>query len=152
MGLGLLNAANQPAGRELLKRAAESGLVILNVGVESVDKSGLVQSEAWWKLGAGSAESYDLEKTRQIRIFFGGGKEMEQKHHLFTLPKPLTPKEIWDRLWVSGWGYNALSQTYKGQIYTMRKVVPPRHQYHLRFYKNGDVSGHFEVDNLQFPL
>ena len=34
----------------------------------------------------------------------------------------------------------------------MRKVVPPRHQYHLRFYKNGDVSGHFEVGNLQFPL
>jgi len=34
----------------------------------------------------------------------------------------------------------------------MRKVVPPRHQYYLRFYKNGDVSGHFEVGNLQFPL
>ena len=90
--------------------------------------------------------------TRQIRIFFGGGKEIEQKHYLFTLPKPLTPEEIWQKLWLFGWGYNALSQTYKGQIYTMRRVVPPRHQYHLRFYKNGDVSGHFEVDNLQFPL
>ena len=90
--------------------------------------------------------------TRQIRIFFGGGKEMEQKHYLFTLPRLLTPVEIWDKLWPSGWGYNTFSQTYKGQIYTMRKVVSPRHQYHLRFYKNGDVSGHFEVDNLQFPL
>jgi hypothetical protein len=90
--------------------------------------------------------------TRQIRIFFGGGKEMEKKHYLFTLPKPMTPEQIWEKLWFSGWGYNALSQTYKGQIYTMRKVVPPRHQYHLRFYKNRDVSGHFEVDNLQFPL
>ena len=90
--------------------------------------------------------------TRQIRIFLGGGKEMEKKHYLFTLPKPLTPEEIWGKLWVSGWGYNSLSQTYKRQIYTMRKPVPPRHQYHIRFYKNGDVSGHFEVDNLQFPL
>ena len=90
--------------------------------------------------------------TRQIRIFFGGGKEMEQKHYLFTLSKLLTPVEIWGKLWPSGWGYNTLSHTYKGQIYTMRKVVSPRHQYHLRFYKNGDVSGHFEVDNLQFPL
>ncbi|GAI64112.1 unnamed protein product, partial [marine sediment metagenome] len=90
--------------------------------------------------------------TRQIRIFFGGGREIEQKHYLFTLPKPLTPKEIWQKLWLFGWGYNALSQTYKGQIYTMRRVVPTRHQYHLRFYKNGGVSGHFEVDNLQFPL
>ncbi len=90
--------------------------------------------------------------TRQIRIFFGGGKEIEQKHYLFTLSKPLTPREIWNKLWSSGWGYNTLSHTYKGQIYTMRKVISPRYQYHLRFYKNGDVSGHFEVDNLQFPL
>ena len=90
--------------------------------------------------------------TRQIRIFFGGGKEMEQKHYLFTLSKPLTPREIWNKLWSSGWGYNTLSHTYKGQIYTMRKVISPRYQYHLRFYRNGDVSGHFEVDNLQFPL
>jgi hypothetical protein len=90
--------------------------------------------------------------TRQIRIFFGGGKEMEKKHYLFTLSKPLTPKEIWDRLWTSGWGYNYMSTTYRGQIYTMRKFVATRHQYHLRFYKNGDVSGHFEVNNLQFPL
>jgi len=96
---------------------------------------------------------YKLERlTRRIRIFFGGGKEMEQKHYLFTLPKPLTPKEIWNKLWVSGWGYNTLSHTYKGQIYTLRKVVSPRHQYHLRFYKNGNVSGHFEVDNLRFPM
>ena len=77
---------------------------------------------------------------------------MEKKHYLFTLPKPLSAEEVWSRLWVSGWGYNVLSTTYRGQIYTMRKVVPPRHQYHLRFYKNGNVSGHFEVDNLQFPL
>jgi len=88
----------------------------------------------------------------QISIFFGGGKEMEEKHYLFTLQKPLTPEEIWQKLWDSGWGYNVLSTTYRKQIYTMRKLVPPRHQYHIRFYKNGNVSGHFEVDNIQFPL
>jgi len=54
--------------------------------------------------------------TRQIRIFLGGGKEMEKKHYLFTLPKRLTPEEIWKKLWASGWGYNALSKTYKGQF------------------------------------
>ena len=96
---------------------------------------------------------YNLVRwTRQIRIFFGGGKEVEQGHYLFTLEKTLTPKEIWEKLWAAGWGYNYLSITYKKQIYTMRKLVPPRHQYHIRFYKNGDVSGHFEVDNIQFPL
>ena len=103
-------------------------------------------------MGVGMLRYNLVRWTRQIRIFFGGGKEMEQKHYLFTLPNPLTPEEIWERLWISGWGYNSLSQTYKGQIYTMRKLAPPRHQYHIRFYKNGNVSGHFEVDNLQFPL
>ena len=96
---------------------------------------------------------YNLVRwTRQIRIFFGGGKEMEEKHYLFTLHKPLKPQEIWDKLWDSGWGYNVLSTTYRKQIYTMRKLLPPRHQYHIRFYKDGKVSGHFEVDNIQFPL
>ena len=108
--------------------------------------------QAQSNLGIGRLRYTLVRWTRQIQIFFGGGKEMEKKHYLFTLPKPLTAEEVWSRLWVSGWGYNVLSTTYRGQIYTMRKVVPPRHQYHLRFYKNGDVSGHFEVDNLQFPL
>jgi len=49
----------------VLKRAANSGLVMLNVGVESVDEGGLEQSGTWRKLGAANAESYSLEKTRQ---------------------------------------------------------------------------------------
>ena len=65
MAFGSLNAINQPNGREVLKRAADSGLIVLMVGVESVDEGGLEQSGAWRKLGAASAESYSLEKTRQ---------------------------------------------------------------------------------------
>lgn len=90
--------------------------------------------------------------TRQLRIWLGGGKLMEAKHYLFTLPVPLTPEEIWERLWPQGWGYNTMSHTYRSQIFTVRKLVPPRHQYHLRFYKDGKVSGHYEVDCIQFPL
>lgn len=90
--------------------------------------------------------------TRQLRVFFGGGKSREAKHYMFTLAEPLTLKQIWERLWEHGWGYNVMSTTYRGQIFTVRKLVPPRHQYHLRFYKNGDVSGHFEVDPVQFTL
>jgi radical SAM superfamily enzyme YgiQ (UPF0313 family) len=65
MAFGSLNAINQPNGREVLKNAADSGLIVLMVGVESVDKGGLEQSGAWRKLGAANAESYSLEKTRQ---------------------------------------------------------------------------------------
>ncbi|KKN87086.1 hypothetical protein LCGC14_0263560 [marine sediment metagenome] len=90
--------------------------------------------------------------TRQLRIWLGGRKQMEEKHYMFTLPRPLTPEEIWGRLWKHGWGYNTISHAFGGQIFTARKLVPPRHQFHLRFYKNGDVSGHFEVDPVQFLL
>jgi len=93
-----------------------------------------------------------IKATRRLRILFGGYKSMERKHYLFTLHKVLTPREISQRLWKHAWGYNALSTTYRGQIFTVRKVVPPRYQYHLRFYKEGAVSGHFEVDPIQFPL
>ena len=65
MAFGSLNAINQPNGREVLKRAADSGLMALMVGVESVDEGGLEQSGAWRKLGAANAKSYSLEKTRQ---------------------------------------------------------------------------------------
>jgi len=65
MAFGSLNAINQPNGREVLKRAADSGLIMLMVGVESVDEGGLEQSGAWRKLGAANAESYSLGKTRQ---------------------------------------------------------------------------------------
>lgn len=90
--------------------------------------------------------------TRQLRIWLGGRKEMEAKHYLFTLPKPLTRSALEEKLWPHGWGYNVLSHTYKGQIFTTRKLAEPHYQYHLRFYENGDVSGHFEVDHGIFPL
>lgn len=77
---------------------------------------------------------------------------MEAKHYLFTLPEPLTPEQIWDRLWPHGWGYNTLSHTYRHQVFTVRQLDPPRHQWHLRFYKDGAVSGHYEVDCIKFPL
>lgn len=89
--------------------------------------------------------------TRQIRIWLGGGKDREVKHFMFTLPL-ITPEEVWEKLWPHDWGYNTMSHTYRGQIFTVRKVVPPQHQYHLRFYDNGDVTGHYETDPFIFAL
>jgi len=65
MAFGSLNAISQPNGREVLKRAADSGLMALMIGVESVDEGGLEQSGAWRKLGSANAKSHSLEKTRQ---------------------------------------------------------------------------------------
>ena len=43
--------------------------------------------------------------------------------------------------------YNVFSTSYKGQIYTVRKLLDLDHQIHLRFYKGipMKVTGHYEL-------
>lgn len=93
-----------------------------------------------------------IKATRRLRILFGGFSEMEEGHKLFQLPKPLTPEQIAGRLMPSHYYYNALSTTYKKQVYTVRKLVDLNHQYHLRFYSDGWVSGHYELRPDSHPL
>lgn len=93
-----------------------------------------------------------VKLTRAIRIFFGGYKAMEEKHKLFELPYPFTPKEIYFRLIPHCYQYNTLSTTYKKQIFTVRKLVDFIHQIHLRFYSDGWVSGHYELQPDMFPM
>ncbi len=89
--------------------------------------------------------------SRAIRIFFGGYKGMEEKHKLFRLPKLLTPREIYKKLLGDGYQYNAMSTTYRKQIFTVRKLTDLDHQIHLRFYSDGWVSGHSELQPEQWP-
>ena len=93
-----------------------------------------------------------IKFTRAIRIFFGGFSQMEEKHRLFQLPKPLAAEEIAGIFQAHGYYYNTLSTTYKKQIYTLRRLVDLDHQYHLRFYSDGWVSGHYELRPDSHPL
>jgi len=93
-----------------------------------------------------------IKATRRIRILFGGFSAMEEKHKLFRITLPLTPREITKKLQKHGYYYNALSTTYLKQIWTVRKLVDQDHQYHLRFYSNGWVSGHYELRPDSHPL
>lgn len=93
-----------------------------------------------------------IKLTRAIRIFFGGYKAMEEKHKLFRLPEALTPREIAERFMPHQYYYNVASSTYRKQIYTVRRLVDLDHQYHLRFYSNGWVSGHYELRPEAHPL
>ena len=90
--------------------------------------------------------------TRAVRIFFGGYTAMEEKHKLFQLPQVLTPREIYKELIADCYQYNALSSTYKKQIFTVRKLTDLNHQIHLRFYNDRWVSGHFELQPEQWPV
>lgn len=85
--------------------------------------------------------------TRQLRIFFGGSKDCEAKYKLFQLMVPLTVEEFRLRLIPLGYQYNTFSHAFKGQIWTARRLDPDgMHQYHLRYYQDGTVTGHWEVD------
>jgi len=89
--------------------------------------------------------------SRATRIFFGGYTAMEEKHKLFQLPYPFTPREIYKRLLDDCYQYNALSSTYKKQIFTVRKLIDLDFQIHLRFYSDTWVSGHYELQPEQWP-
>jgi len=90
--------------------------------------------------------------TRAVRIFFGGYKGMEEKHKLYLFHSPLPPREIYRRLIPHGYQYNSLSTTYQKQIFTVRKLTDLDHQVHLRFYSDGWVSGHYELQPDQWPV
>ncbi|MBA7712063.1 hypothetical protein ES703_121032 [subsurface metagenome] len=91
-----------------------------------------------------------VKLTRAIRIFFGKYTAMEEKHELFRLPKLLTPQEIYRKLIPECYQYNTLSTTFKRQIFTARKLTDLSHQIHLRFYSDGWVSGHYELQPDMF--
>ncbi|GAH83854.1 unnamed protein product, partial [marine sediment metagenome] len=84
--------------------------------------------------------------SRQIRIWLSGNKERELRFRLFTLPVVIPSLEFRERLLPLGYDYNIFSMAYRGQIFTVRKAVPGGHQYHLRYYNNGEITGHYEVD------
>jgi len=118
---------------------------------------------------------YKLIKwSRRLRILLGGYKEMEEQHKLFRLFDPSTASIIqhygtasipafqhytsviveWlgEELRKNGYYYNVMSTTYLKQFYTVRKLMDMNHQVHLRFYKDGWVSGHYELRPEAHPL
>jgi len=92
-----------------------------------------------------------VKLTRAIRIALGGYTEMEEEHKLFKLERCLTPREIYRRLIPWCYQYNFASTTYRGQVWTVRKLTDVTHQIHLRFYEDGWVTGHYELQPEMWP-
>jgi len=93
-----------------------------------------------------------IKLTRRIRILLGGYKSMEERFGLFRLPAPLLPQVLYARLIPHCYQYNYCSTTYRKQIFTVRRLTDTIHQVHLRFYKDGWVTGHYELQPEQDPL
>ena len=100
---------------------------------------------------------YQLIKlTRQIRIWLTGSQHKEQEHKMFRLFDPAESRVaiewLGEVMRAHGFYYNCLSLTYREQIYTVRKLLGPDHQMHLRFYSDGWVTGHTELQPDTHPL
>jgi len=95
--------------------------------------------------------------TNHIRAIFFGYRGYEDRFHLFTVSRIMAPSEIRCLLIPLGYQYNFASITYRGQVWTCRKLDNDcNHQYHLRFYHDFDrlctiVTGHWELDCLMLP-
>jgi hypothetical protein len=85
--------------------------------------------------------------TRQLRIWLGGNKDREERFKLFQISPRIGSLDFRRKLIPLGYQENLFSHTYKHQIFTVRKLDPDgKHQYHLRYYSDGWVTGHWEYD------
>jgi len=98
-----------------------------------------------------------VQFTNKIRALFSGYRGYEDKFYLFSVSRIVAPCEIRCLLIPLGYQYNFASITYRGQVWTCRKLDNNcHHQYHLRFYHDLDsrctiVTGHWELDCMMFP-
>ena len=98
----------------------------------------------WWLKGKEGSILFRL--NRFTYFFFKGIGKKETEHYLFTLQKLMSAFAIYQILANHDWQPNPFGYTYKGQIYQCRKLLNQgEHQYHLRFYDDGKVTGHFEL-------
>ena len=83
---------------------------------------------------------------RWLFRFLGLVKEPEQWRLFRT---PLTKVEdIAPRLDYFDYYQNLLSTTYRGQIYTARKLIDENFQIHIRINRDGWVTGHYELQPI----
>lgn len=72
-------------------------------------------------------------------------REEPTRYRLFRIRPDTQMDQIEERLHRNGYYYNDLSTSFLGQRGTWRKLVGSDHQIHIRVYKSGIVTGHFEV-------
>ena len=84
--------------------------------------------------------------SRFIRFLLSGLGKLETKHYLFTLSEPMSDVELYTALATCGWQPNYIGFIYRGQVYQCRRLIHRgKHQYHIRCYEDGKVTGHFEI-------
>ncbi len=89
--------------------------------------------------------------TRQLRIWLGGNRDREERFKLFQLLPRIGDIDFRRKLIPLMYQENLFSHTFKDQIATVRKLSEDgKHQYHLRLYSDGWITGHYEMDYYMY--
>ena len=92
-----------------------------------------------------------LRWSRQLRIILSGNKDREERFKLFQLLPRIGDIDFRWKLIGLGYQENLFSHTFKDQIATVRKLSEDgKHQYHLRLYSDGWITGHYEMDYYMY--
>jgi hypothetical protein len=84
--------------------------------------------------------------SRFIRFLLTGLGKLETEHYLFTLSEPMSDVDLYAALAAYDWQPNYIGFIYRRQVYQCRRLVHHgKHQYHVRCYEDGKVTGHFEI-------
>ena len=82
-----------------------------------------------------------------LRIYSDRGKA---EYFLFSLPESIPPKDFYEKVIPLHYQYDPFATQYRGQIFSVRKLEGQM-QYHVRVYKDGSISGHYE-HNYEFHM
>ncbi|MFA6251498.1 MAG: hypothetical protein WC603_02635 [Candidatus Paceibacterota bacterium] len=75
-----------------------------------------------------------------------------QKYFLGHLNSGYDKKIITDFLLSQGFEFDVIAYRDPGQILGMRKLDTPLYQYHIRFFDDGEIRGHFEYTPEAKPI
>ena len=88
---------------------------------------------------------------RRARIILGLYSDRgKSEHFLFQLSAPITAQVFYEKVIPLHYQYDPFATQYRGQIFSVRKLED-RMQYHVRLYKDGAISGHYE-HNYEFKM
>jgi hypothetical protein len=75
-----------------------------------------------------------------------------QRYHIGWMAPGKTLEELKVHLSSFGFGNHFIAWIDEGQVLSWRKLVDFRHQYHVRFFEDGEIRGHFEFTPEAYPI
>ncbi len=85
-------------------------------------------------------------------IQFFGWHSFRQKYVIGSLKKDKSPEDLIKYLHKRGYSKAYMAWKDSGEVFSLRRIVRHKFQYHIRFFKDGEIRGHYEYTAESNPL